>query len=84
MLLKFVAESLFCQGEGNCEFFENAVCVPTGEFTGQCFADTSPPTIMPDVTNVPTVSGYGLLSLAVVLGLIGVGAFLLRRKKATD
>ena len=42
------------------------------------------PTLGPIATNVPTLSGWGLLSLAVVLGILGIAAFMvMRKKKAT-
>ena len=42
------------------------------------------PTLGPIATNVPTLSGWGLLSLAVVLGILGIGGFLvMRRRKLT-
>jgi hypothetical protein len=39
---------------------------------------------MGPITNIPTLSEWGLLSLAVVLGILGIGAFLvMRRRKAS-
>jgi hypothetical protein len=42
------------------------------------------PQCAPIVTDVPTLSGWGLLSLAVVLGILGIAGFMvIRRRKAT-
>jgi len=55
------------------DFFEGESC---NQDTGLC--------IDPEVISaVPTLSEWGLISLAVVLGLLGIGAFLARRRKAT-
>ena len=68
---------------GGCTLFNNAICVEGGQGSGNCIADTSPPTLIPS-TSVPTISGWGFLSLAVVLVLIGLGAIMARRKKASS
>jgi hypothetical protein len=42
------------------------------------------PTLGPVATSVPTLSGWSLLSLAVVLGILGIVGFLvIRRRKAS-
>jgi len=42
-----------------------------------------PPMLEPIVASVPTLSEWGLISLVVVLALVGIGAILTRRKKAS-
>ena len=60
------------------EYFEGEICdVGTQDCTD------APPTLAPIPTDVPTLSGWGFISLAVVLGVLGLGAFLVRRKKAS-
>jgi len=39
------------------------------------------PQCAPVATNVPTLSGWGLLSLAVVLGILGIAGFMVMRRK---
>lgn len=48
-----------------------------------CGFGPPPPTLIPSITSVPTLSGWGFLSLAVVLALVGLGAILAKRKKAS-
>ena len=62
-------------GTGECVFFDNAICVQTGEFTGRC--DVAPPTSK----NVPTLGVLGLIVMAGVIGVIGFIA--IRRRKVT-
>jgi len=46
--------------------------------------ECAPPPTQPPVANVPTLSGWGLLSLAVVLGILGIAGFMvMRRRKVT-
>ena len=50
------------------------------------YSGSSPPpvTFEPVSTSIPTMSGWGLLSLAVVLGIIGIAGFIaIRRRKIT-
>ena len=55
-------------------------CTQLGQ-GGEC---VPPPTMGPITTNVPTLSEWGLLSLAVVLGILGiVGFMVIRRRKVT-
>lgn len=78
-----------CEGGGgetlcdflSCTLIDNAVCVDNGDDTSSCII--APPTLSPAVADVPTLSGWGFLSLAVVLGLVGIWAFLSRRNKAS-
>ena len=44
---------------------------------------TLPPMMEPIVASVPTLSEWGFISLVVVLALVGVGAILAKRKKAS-
>ena len=53
-----------------CEFFENATCVQQSENSASCVALTP---------NVPTVSHWGLIAIAVILG--AAGFIVIRRKK---
>jgi len=46
--------------------------------------DCAPPPTQPPVANVPTLSGWGLITTAGVLGLLAViGLFVMRRRKLT-
>ena len=46
-------------------------------------SETASPTMGPVATSVPTLSGWGLLSLAVVLGILAIAVFMvMRRRKA--
>jgi len=47
------------------------------------YSGVSPPpaTLGPVASSIPTLSGWGLLSLAVVLGILGIGAFLVMRRR---
>jgi hypothetical protein len=48
----------------------------------ECFdVDCPPPPTQPPVANVPTLSGWGLMSLAVVLGILGLVGFLVMRRR---
>jgi len=62
---------------GLCVFDEDAICVAGDEIgTGSC--------VSPQPTSVPTLSGWGLMSLAVVLGILGIAGFMvMRRRKVT-
>ena len=76
--LGFCQESTICD-DADCEFFENRECVideEQQEVIGLCVGEE------PDITrNVPTLSEWGLIALAVAFGVIGF--ILLRRRKAT-
>ena len=73
------ALSICDNADVDCEFFENRECVVerVGERTiGICVGEE------PDITrNIPTLSEWGLIALAVAFGIIGF--ILLRRRKAT-
>ena len=60
---------------GNCEFFGNSICVADPEMGnnfGSCVVRT---------TNVPTLSEWGLVAMAGILGILGF-IMVIRRKKA--
>jgi len=66
------------------------ICQQTQVCEGQpiqvtsCECPEPTPTPPPSVTNIPTLSGWGLLSLAVVLGILGIAGFIvIRRRKVT-
>ncbi len=72
--------------EGNCE---------DGVIRGDCFDEqgegadfwvfnescSDVPECAPLPKNVPTLSGWGLISLAVVLGILGIAGFIVMRKR---
>ncbi|MEM7009358.1 MAG: hypothetical protein AAF462_09525 [Thermodesulfobacteriota bacterium] len=64
----FSPGNLTCSSEN---FLPGESC---NESTGQC---------RPDTRNIPAISQWGLLSLAAVLALVALGAFVARRNKAS-
>ena len=57
------------------------LALPENGYSGTM--STLSPTQVP-VASVPTLSGWGLLSLAVVLGILGIAGFIaIRRRKIT-
>jgi hypothetical protein len=61
-----------CISSGECIFYEDRICVKVDEAHGACQIFQS---------NIPTLSEWGLISLAAVLGIAGF--MIIRRKKAT-
>ena len=72
--------------KNDCEFNSGLSCeMEGGKFTDPGVQCSEVPQCAPlPPTNVPTLSGWGLLSLAVVLGILGiVGFMVIRRRKVT-
>jgi len=70
-----------CEAEGLCDaadcvFFDNRICVPDNE-SGELGSCVEPQTI----SAVPTLSQWGLIAIAVVLGIIGF--IVIRRRKVS-
>ena len=61
----------------NCELVEDGICVPDGDssFFGSC---VSPP---PVTSPIPTLSEWGLIAMAGILGIVGF--MVIRRKKVS-
>ena len=60
-----------CLGAPPCHFFEDAACVATRGDEGRCLPQE----------NIPTFNQWGLVGLAVALGVVGIVVYL-RRKSA--
>jgi hypothetical protein len=60
-----------CDGEGGTAWFLRTDC-------------SEVPECAPLVTNVPTLSGWGFISLAVVLGVLGIAGFMVIRRRKVN
>jgi len=68
-------QATFCEELG-CEFIEDAICVEEDEIlTGSCVE-------LQSVSAIPTLSEWGMITIAVVLGIVGIiGFMVIRRRK---
>jgi hypothetical protein len=69
-----LCQSDSCASPGSCEFVEDGICVPDGDsdIFGSC--------VLP-VTPIPTISEWGLIAMAGILGIVGF--MVMRRRKVT-
>ena len=65
-----------CLNEGDCIFYQDRICVPDDGSVGL----GSCRQLLPTQTNIPTLGEWGLMALAVVLGVAGF--MVIRRRKA--
>lgn len=67
-----------CEISLSGDYFPGNIC---DDVSQECRRDVPPVTIAPSTKNVPTMGGFGLIAMAVVLGILGFIA--MRRKKAS-
>lgn len=67
---------------GETRTFDECFQGDVGQFWVADEACSEVPECDPITRNIPTLSEWGLLSLAVVLGILGIAGFMIRRRKA--
>lgn len=79
----FSTEIICCQGDGQCvDTSEGPIACPVEDVVENAFCDRDSGlcTLIPIVSNIPTLSEWGLIAMAGILGIAGY--IIIRRRKA--